>query len=114
MMFQCFSYCICIYQCCDCITSVIPLVLLHQFFVIHWFTQSCLIEDGNHNLSVCRFCTSKFDFELSPLVIYVVTLARNEVFHAKGTPILASSRVNESDISIVTPITPTKISRIVR
>ena len=97
-MFQCFSYCLCIYQGCDCITSVIAPVLLHQFFAIDWLTQSCLIEDGDHNLSVFHFCTPKIDLEKSPLVIYVVTLARNEVFPAKGTPILVLSRVIESDI----------------
>ena len=52
-------------------------------------------------------------FEKYPLVIIVITPVKKEVHTAKRTPILVLSPVKDSDVTVVTPVTPTPVSEIV-
>ena len=52
-------------------------------------------------------------FEKNPLVINAVTPVKKEVHTAKGTPILVLPPVEDSDVKVVTPVTPTPVCEIV-
>ena len=52
-------------------------------------------------------------FEKYPMVIIVITPVKKEEHTAKKTPILVLSPVKDSDVTVVTPVTPTPVSEIV-
>ena len=113
MIFQYYSERFCFYHEIDCTSISIPLLLFRQLFcpslIYLMFSYNLLIPF----IQASAFVNLCLVFEKYPLVNNIVTPAKKEVHTAKGIPILVLPPVKNSEVTVVTPVTPSPVSEIV-